>query len=140
MTFIIKPYVFFRRLSGFTLIELMVTIAIVGILAAVAIPSYTSYMARSRFTEMVRAADSVKTSVATCAQITGALTNCSSGSNGIPTPQTTQNMTAFTITSGVITATGTVSGQSYTYILTPTFTGGNTTWVASGTCVAAGLC
>ncbi len=128
------------RNEGFTLIELMITIAIVGLLAAVAIPTYTSYMARARFSEMVRAADSVKTAVHTCFQVTGTLNNCTSGSNGITTPQRTQNMTAFTITAGVITATGTVSGASYTYILTPTRVGTALTWTATGTCFTAGLC
>ncbi|MCW8994443.1 MAG: pilus assembly protein TapA, partial [Psychromonas sp.] len=43
-------------------------------------------------------------------------------------------------TNGVITATGTADVDSKTYILTPTASGGQVTWAASGTCVAAGLC
>ena len=55
-----------KKQSGFTLIELMIVVAIVAILAAIAMPAYRSYIARSKFTEVVNAANAVKTQVELC--------------------------------------------------------------------------
>ena len=53
-----------RQQKGFTLIELMIVVAIVGILAAVAVPAYSDYTTRAKITEGIAAAGAVKTSVA----------------------------------------------------------------------------
>jgi len=53
-----------KRQSGFTLIELMIVVAIIGILAAIAIPTYTDYTARSQVSEAMNLLDGVKTPVA----------------------------------------------------------------------------
>lgn len=73
-----------RYLSGFTLIELLIAIAIVGILTAIAIPSYQKYTRRAHYTEIIQAVAPFKLGVEECFQVTGDLKDCESGRNGVP--------------------------------------------------------
>lgn len=128
--------------AGFTLIELMIVIAIVGVLAAIAMPSYQTYAEKSRFTEVVNATAPFKIAVETCFAGSGVLTDCDNANNGVPAAPAAYGVVSSIATSdGVITATGTAAVSSYTYILTPTAGAGSAlTWAVTGTCVTAAIC
>jgi type IV pilus assembly protein PilA len=130
---------FKKNLSAFTMIELLITIAIIGILAAIAIPSYKHYIERARFSEVMMAASPYKTSISLTLQEGTAIGDLNTGSNGIPAaPNPTKNLASLNVNSGIITATSTAAAGGYTYILTPDDSGSH--WDISGTCVEAGLC
>ncbi|WP_109513922.1 pilin [Pseudomonas ovata] len=121
--------------KGFTLIELMIVVAIVGILAAVAIPQYQDYTARARFSEVVSVANAYQNAVALCVQETGVIGNCDLGTNGIPPTQATTHVGSVNVVDGVITVTpSATTNAASTLILTPNFANGVVTWVRTGGC------
>jgi type IV pilus assembly protein PilA len=130
-----------NKTSGFTIIELLIVVAIIGILAAVAVPTYLTYTKKAYFSEVVQATGPYKLAVETCYQTQGAITNCTNGSNGVPAAPAATGVVASVATSaGVITATGQGKAGTDTFILTPTPTNNVLVWAPSGTCVAAGTC
>jgi type IV pilus assembly protein PilA len=128
-----------KKWAGFSLIELMVVVAIVGILAVIAIPNYKTYSKRARFTEIISATEPYKIAVALALQTGIPLAEITNGVHNIPDPPSaTKNLTAVEVKNGIITATGSALVDSKTYILKPDANGN--TWAVEGTCKTAALC
>ena len=117
----------------------MIVVTIIGILTAVAIPSYKSYTQRARFTEIIASTESFKTAIALALQEGATLGDLTHDSYGIPSePPATKNLASLKVINGVITALGTALVNNATLVLTPNIDG--TQWSISGTCVELGLC
>jgi type IV pilus assembly protein PilA len=143
-----------KKQTGFTLIELMIVVAIVAILAAIALPAYQTYTSKAKFSETVAATGPIKSAVELCYQTNGAMTNClTQGSYGIPAAPAASGYVKSvalggTATAPTITATSqNIGSTDLTFILTGTASAGQITWVhdksadtKGGTCVSAGYC
>ena len=106
--------------KGFTLIELMIVVAIIGILAAVAIPAYQDYTVRAKVTEGLSLASGIKATVGENASNGIALNAATPGQNGVPATST-PNVTSIVVdgTSGEVTITYTATAGNGTLILAP---------------------
>ena len=128
-----------RKQQGFTLIELMIVVAIIGILAAIAIPAYQDYIARSHMTEAMSLASGARTAVSETLQNTGDFPadNAAAGLSAATDISGTY-VESVTVANGVITAllrdatpvNAAIRGNNL--ILTPTTSAGSVTWTCGG--------
>jgi len=100
---------FKKAQAGFTLIELMIVVAIIGILAAVALPAYQDYTVKAKVGNAVASIGALKTAVALCIQETGSAAACDTTTTttvtSIPVFTATKEVASATVTDGAIEIT-----------------------------------
>ena len=140
-----------KKQTGFTLIELMIVVAIVAILAAIALPAYKTYTDRAKFSEVIAAVGPAKTAFEVCVQGSSA-----PGNNNSNCLKSAQNVAAsggkvgyvgsvsaavLNVSGARITATASSSLKSTTYIIDGKVAADKrVTWTVSGSCATNGLC
>ncbi len=135
-----------KRQQGFTLIELMIVTAIIGILVSVALPAYDLYRNRARFSEAILAIGFYRAAILVQAHSDRftTLADVDAGTNGIPPTQAqTATIHGIDVVNGVITVTWMADGTDLagiTYTLAAQGVTPPISWVQGGTCVNGGYC
>jgi len=130
-----------EKQQGFTLIELMIVIAIIAILSAIGLPAYQGYLQKAALTDMLQTAMPFKTAVELCAIEHGGTGNCSENSNGIPGGKGSRYVATVTILAGSVTLTGQESLSGLTVTMKPLWdsAAGQMSWQRSCTAAQSAL-
>ncbi|QJP07235.1 pilin [Pseudomonas multiresinivorans] len=130
-----------RKQQGFTLIELMIVVAIIGILASVSLPLYSDYSSRTRAAAAVSELAAVKTAVGMCVS-EAEKSECKAGEFGIPAELSTENITKYAVSNGAIEVTTSATdsdGKSLEMTMTASKSAGAThiVWETKGSICSA---
>ena len=153
-----------QKQQGFTLIELMIVVAIIGILAAIALPAYQTYTAKSKFSEVILSTSALKAAIDVCAQTNGGVLAdpitggaCDSGSDANVTKALAQVTGGNEATGGYVDSVllgagdGTITAKAIsakglegqTYVLVGAYNNGTVAWTQDKTassCITDGIC
>lgn len=112
-----------KNQQGFTLVELMIVIAIIAILSAIGLPAYQNYLQKAALTDMLQTAMPFKTAVELCAIEHGGAESCSAGSNGVPSGKGSRYVATVAVQGGALTLTGQESLNGLTVTMKPQWDG-----------------
>ncbi|MDR5609564.1 prepilin peptidase-dependent pilin [Arsenophonus sp.] len=127
--------------QGFSLMEIMVAIAIIAVLSAISIPSYKSYMQKASLTDMLQFIVPYKMHTELCGFENGHFTGCHNGISSIPTSKTGKYVSNIDVKDGIIKVVGTKSLKDLTITLEPTLstTDNRVSWKVSCESTDSGL-